>query len=171
MSENVVLSQGESVLFQSRFSVLKFLRRWVLSMLACGGSLVIAAGLGSEPSRLHLSMQTAHTLQAVFAAISVAAFLLFLFGFLLYRQQYVVLTNNRLIITSLWNLRSENVVLRNIRNIQKKRTVLGMLFGYGTLRVQDSDNEWMTLPFIPHVDRLESCVANASMHPADTLGA
>jgi hypothetical protein len=160
---NMVLNEGEKVLFESRFSLIKFLPRWIVSLAISAFMLAIAGHVRTHGLERGWSEQTISAASMMAAAISVAAFLVFLVGYLLYRQQWLVLTDNRLTITWLWNLRSENFVLRNISNINKQRTVLGMLFGYGTLSVQDIDGTWTRLRFVPGVDRLESLLAQASM--------
>jgi hypothetical protein len=159
----MVLNDGENVLFQSRFSLVKFFPRWVISLGICALMLSIAGNARSQGGARGWSAETIHAVSLMAAAIGVAAFLVFLVGFLLYRQQWLVLTDSRLTITWLWNLRSQNFVLRNISNISKQRTLLGLLFNYGTLRVQDIDGEWTVLRFVPRVDRLEAILAQASM--------
>lgn len=165
MAGNIILGDREQVLFQSRFSLMRFTREWAITILACAGSLAALAELDSGGGRLRFAEPTRHMLQSVLEIVAIAAFLLFLLGFALYRQRRIVLTTNRLVITSLWNLHSSNIVLRNIRNIEKRRTIVGLMFGYGTLEVQDSDDQWVALPFVPRVDRLEAMLANASMQP------
>ena len=158
-----MLSEGEKVLFETRFSLIKFLPRWVTSIAICAFMVAISGDFRQRGADHGWSPQTIHVASMMAASIAVAAFLVFLVGWLLYRQQWLVLTENRLAITWLWNLRSQNFVLRNLNNIVKQRTLLGLLFGYGTLRVQDMDGEWVNFRFVPNVDKLEALLSQASM--------
>jgi hypothetical protein len=167
----IILSDEEQILFQTRFSLLKFLRLWVGSMAICGGGIFLAEKFGQQNHAWSLRGDLHHTIALAFSGVAIAAFLVFLMGWLLYRHQRIVLTTHRLVQTSLWNLRSDSIVLRNINNIEKRRTLLGLIFGYGTLKLQDTDGSWINLPFIPRVDILESKLATASMRQGPLGGA
>jgi hypothetical protein len=163
ISEGVMLNSGETVLFKSRFSLIKFIPRWVVTLSICALMIGIAGHAQINGAQHGWSPTLIRAVSLMAGAIGIAAFGVFLFAFLLYRHQFLILTDSRLTITWIWNLRTQNWVLRNITNINKDRPVLGIIFGYGTLRVQDSDGELTTFRFVPRVDVLESALAQASM--------
>ena len=160
---DTLLSAEEKILFKSRFSLLKFFRQWFLSMLICGVSMTLMHYLGSAGASGGLQDDTRQVLVKIFGVVAVGSFSVFLLGFLLYKHQFIILTTHRLMTTSIWNLKSDSVVLRNINNIEKRKNVLGLIFGYGTIRLQDTDGTWINMAYIPHVDTLEAKLAAASM--------
>lgn len=160
---DAILSSEEKVLFKSRFALLKFFKQWFLSILICIVSMTLMHYLGSHETPGGVPDSARQMLVKALGAVAVGSFAVFLLGFLLYKHQFLILTTHRLMTTSIWNLKSDSVVLRNINNIEKRKSVLGLIFGYGTIKLQDTDGTWIDMAYIPHVDTLEAKLAAASM--------
>jgi hypothetical protein len=161
-SQDMHLNLGERVLFRTRYSIIKFVPRWFTTLAICALTISIAGHAQMNGAARGWSSALIHGVSAMAAAMGIASFLVFLFAFLLYRHQWLILTDSRLTQTWIWNLNSQNWVLRNITNIDKRRSLLGLIFGYGTIQIHDADGGITVFRFVPKVDQLESALAQAS---------
>lgn len=171
MDKSWNLGAGERELYASRFSPVSLYLALASGLITIAASLLGAAWLwrfaqGQYAPGPHLPefLYTvpgilAKWLLPIVALLGVAHIALSLAR---YAQEYIVLTNHRLLLTSLLGMNDRNIMLTSLRNVNKSRSLLGMMLGYGSIEIQDTSESWIVLRYVPHPDDLAVKISNAS---------
>jgi hypothetical protein len=133
------LGDGETVIARARFHTLYFTAAWLALLIPLALLLAALAQAQSQPD-----------------PYSVAAGLLFLLGLIIFLRMMIRQWSTEIGITShrfvekygLLSMRTNEISLPNIEGVRVHQSVLGRLFGYGTIRIEGTGVDSVTTPSI-----------------------
>jgi Bacterial PH domain len=133
------LGDGETIIARARFHRLYFLAAWLVLLVPLA---LLLAALGQAQTQPD--------------PYSVAAGLLFALGLITFLKMMIRQWSTEIGVTShrfvekygLLSMRTNEIALPNIEGVRVHQTVLGRLFGYGTVRIEGTGVDSVTTPSI-----------------------
>jgi hypothetical protein len=133
------LGDGETIIARARFHMLYFLAAWLVLLVPLG---LLLAALGQAQTQPD--------------PYSVAAGLLFLLGLITFLRMMIRQWSIEIGVTShrfvekygLLSMKTNEIALPNIEGVRVNQSILGKLFGYGTVRIEGTGVDSVTTPTI-----------------------
>jgi hypothetical protein len=133
------LGNGETIIARAHFHKLYFTAAWLALLIPL---VLLLAALAQAQSRPD--------------PYTIAAGLLFLLGLLIFLRMMIRQWSTEIGITShrfverygLLSMRTNEIALPNIEGVRVHQSVLGRLFGYGTIRIEGTGVDSVTTPSI-----------------------
>jgi uncharacterized membrane protein YdbT with pleckstrin-like domain len=127
------LTEGETVVYQTRLHWIVMLHHIVIAAIAAGlGGLM----LSFASTQSNLSAESARTFEIVAGVLLASAVVTLILGAIQRNSTEMAVTNRRVIIkVGLVGRRTVEMLLSKIESIEVKETALGRMLGYGTIVV------------------------------------
>jgi membrane protein YdbS with pleckstrin-like domain len=151
------LGDGETVIARAHFHKLYFTAAWLVLLIPL---VLLVAALGQAQTQPD--------------PYSVAAGLLFLLGLIVFLKMMIRRWSTEIGITShrfvekygLLSMRTNEIALPNIEGVRVHQSVLGKLFGYGTVRIEGTGVDSVTTPAIADPVGFVRAIQTAKEHLA-----
>jgi uncharacterized membrane protein YdbT with pleckstrin-like domain len=147
------LGDDEEIVDLARFHWLYNLRAWLALLVPLAG--LIAAYAYADP-------MVRESLMIVAAALVIAGFVVFLSMMIHKWTTEIGVTSTRFVKkTGFISLKTQEIALRNIEGVNVSQSIMGRLFGYGTLRIEGTGDDHVDIPNIADPVGFRRAIATA----------
>jgi hypothetical protein len=151
------LGDGETIIARARFHVLYITFAWLCLLIPGGLLLAAVANAQSQPD-----------------PYTVAAGLLFLLGLIVFLKMMIRKWSIEIGVTShrfvekygLLSMKTNEIALPHIEGVRVNQSILGKIFGYGTVRIEGTGVDSVTTPAIADPVGFVRAIQTAKEHAA-----